>query len=112
MLFALFLYVPFTCMCHLHVCTIFLYVTFTRIMYCACVVSFVVVQIKYNVKRLELFKIRHCIKCSLLLLLSLFASVHQMFWTGVIFGVLFYSGPLRGLRNSEVFTQDMGCCSQ
>ena len=59
MLFALFLYVKFTC-----------------IMYCACVVSFfVVVQFKYNVKRLELFKIRRYIKCPLLLLLLLFIII-------------------------------------
>ena len=38
-------------------------------MYCACVVSFVVVQIKYNAKCSELFKIRPYIKCPLLLLL-------------------------------------------
>ena len=41
----------------------------TRIMYCAYVVTFVVDQFKYNVKRLELFKIRRYIKSSLLLLL-------------------------------------------
>ena len=62
MLFALFLctiykYVPFFCMYNLHV---------------LCIVHvlslFVGVQIKYNVKRLELFKIRRYIKCPLLLL--------------------------------------------
>ena len=55
---AIYMYVPFFCMYHLHV---------------LCIVHvfslFVVVQIKYNVKRFELFKIRRYIKCPLLLLL-------------------------------------------
>ena len=68
MLFALFLYVPIFSMYHLHV---------------LCIVHvfslFIVVQIKYNVKRLELFKIRRYIKCPLLLLLLSPNNVRESF---------------------------------
>ena len=53
-----------------------IYISLINTYYVLCMCSlFVVVQLKYNVKHLELFKIRRYIKCPLLLLLSSSSSL-------------------------------------